>query len=377
MNVVGALQKFVRSMKASRLAALGLVAGATLWIGSGYLIGEHPHSDAAIRPAEQAAKPAFRVAVLETKVEQHARKLVISGRTEADHKMMALARTSGLVLELKVRRGDFVKQGDVIARLSDEAREAQVAQARALVAQRKAELEAKRRLADSGAVAKLDLANIEAQAKAADATLAAADAEAERGLVVAPWSGIITEVPVQPGQALSIGKEVAQIVALDPMLAVVEVAERKLAGVKVGESATIRLVTGETAEGKIRFVSKSANSGTRTYRVDVEVANRDGRIPDGITAEVALKLAPSPSTRIPRSALTFASNGELGVRTVDAQNKVAFVPVAIAEDEQAHMWVTGIADGARVIVQGQDFVREGQGVQPVAAEASPVSVSVK
>ncbi len=65
------------------------------------------------------------------------------------------------------------------------------------------------------------------------------------------------------------------------------------------------------------------------------------------------------------------------MRTVDAQNKVAFVPVAIAEDEQAHMWVTGVADGARVIVQGQDFVREGQTVAPVPAEASPVAVSVK
>ncbi len=377
MSSVSALQRLMRSMKASRLAALGLVAGATLWIGSGYLTGEHPHSDAAIRPAEQASKPAFRVAVMDTKVEQHARRLVLSGRTEADHKMMALARTSGLVLELKVRRGDQIKQGDVIARLSDEAREAQVAQARALVAQRKAELEAKRRLAESGAVAKLDLANIEAQAKAAEATLAAADAEAERGLVVAPWSGVITDVPVQPGQALSIGKDVAQIIALDPMLAVVEVAERKLAGVKVGESATIRLVTGETAEGKIRFVSKSATAGTRTYRVDVVVPNPDGRIPDGITAEVALKLAPSPATRIPRSALTFASNGELGVRIVDRENKVAFVPVAIAEDEQAQMWVTGIDNGARVIVQGQDFVREGQTVQPVAAEASPMAVSAK
>jgi multidrug efflux system membrane fusion protein len=257
----------------------------------------------------------------------------------------------------------------VIARLSDEAREAQVAQARALVAQRKAELDAKRRLAETGAVAKLDLANIEAQAKAADATLAAADAEAERGLVLAPWSGLITDVPVQPGQALSVGKEVAQIVALDPMLAVVEVAERKLAGVKVGESAQIRLVTGETAEGTIRFVSKSATAATRTYRVEVEVPNADGAIPDGITCEVALKLKPEPATRIPRSALTFSSSGELGVRAVDAQNKVSFIPVAVAEDEQASMWVTGIPDRSRVIVQGQDFVREGQVVTPVMADA--------
>ena len=33
------------------------------------------------------------------------------------------------------------------------------------------------------------------------------------------------------------------------------------------------------------------------------------------------------------------------------------------------MWVGGIADGARVIVQGQDFVREGQHVEAVAAAA--------
>src|SRR6188474_3239946 len=123
-----ALQKIVRGMKASRLAAVGLVAGAALWIGSGYIFGEHPHSDAAIRPAEKVEKP-FRVAVAETQLVPHARKLVLQGRTEADHKMMALARTSGLILDLKVKRGDQVKQGDVLARLSDEAREAQVAQA--------------------------------------------------------------------------------------------------------------------------------------------------------------------------------------------------------------------------------------------------------
>jgi multidrug efflux system membrane fusion protein len=363
------LRTIAKSMKASRLVAIGLIAGAALWIGSGYLFhGDHAAS--AIRPSEQADKPAFRVAVAETKLVPHARSLVLSGRTEADNKMMAIARTSGLVLDLNVRRGDLVKKGDVIARLSDEAREAQVAQARALVSQRKAELDAKRRLADSGAVARLDLANIEAQAKAADATLAAADAEAERGEVVAPWSGIITDVPVQPGQALSIGKEVAQIVALDPMLVVVEVAEKKLAGVKVGEPATIRLVTGEIAQGKIRFVSKSATAITRTYRVEVLVPNADGAIPDGITAEVSLKLKPEPSTRIARSALTFSSGGELGVRTVDGDNKVTFVPVTVAEDEQAAMWVFGISDGARVIVQGQDFVREGQVVTPVPAETA-------
>jgi multidrug efflux system membrane fusion protein len=361
-------------MKASRLVAVGLIALAAMWIGSGYLVrDDHPESQAAIRPAEKAETP-FRVGIITAKQEPHSRKLTLSGRTEADHKMMAVARTNGVLVKLNVRRGDRVKAGDVIAVLSDEAREAQVAQARALVLQRKAELEAKRRLAESGAVARLDLANIEAQAKAADAALAAADAEAERGAVVAPWDGVITDVPVQLGQAMSVGKEVAQLVALDPMLAVVEVAERKLAGVKVGESAQIRLATGETAEGKIRFVSKSASATTRTYRVEVQVPNADGAIPDGITAEVSLKLKAAPATRIPRSALTFSSGGDLGVRIVGEGDKVGFVTVTIAEDAQTQMWVNGIADGARVIVQGQDFVREGEKVTPVQAASAAATM---
>ena len=70
---------------------------------------------------------------------------------------------------------------------------------------------------------------------------------------------------------------------------------------------------------------------------------------------------------MPRSALTIASNGDIGVRTVDDKDVVGFVPIKIVADEQAFMWVTGLEDGARVIVQGQDFVREGQRVEAVTA----------
>jgi multidrug efflux system membrane fusion protein len=147
------------------------------------------------------------------------------------------------------------------------------------------------------------------------------------------------------------------------MLAVVEVAERRLAGITVGQTAEVRLVTGLTARGRVRFLSKTASPATRTYRVDVEVDNRDGVIPDGITAEVAIPLEPVPATRIPRSALVFSSGGELGVRVVLPDNKVQFMPVTLVEDEQQYMWVDGLRSGLRLIVQGQDFVRDGQIVE--------------
>ena len=53
------------------------------------------------------------------------------------------------------------------------------------------------------------------------------------------------------------------------------------------------------------------------------------------------------------------------MRTVDGEGVVAFVPVKPIEDDQGFMWVSGIPNGARIIVQGQDFVREGQRVDAV------------
>jgi multidrug efflux system membrane fusion protein len=357
-------------MKASRITALGLVAAAGLWVASGYFLPhESAESRASVRPADADAKKLFRVAVAETKIVQHSRKLVLSGRTEAERRVTVTARTGGVLTDLKVRRGTWVNEGDIIAVLSDDARGAQVAQAESLVTQRRAELEAKRKLIATGAMPKLDLVNLEAQLKAAEALLAAAEAERERGVVRAPWAGVVNEVPVEIGQAAFsfAGREIATIVSLDPMLAVVEVAERKLAGIKVGDPAEVRLVTGETASGKIRFVAKTASQTTRTYRVEVAIPNSDGAIPDGITAEVSVPLSAVSATRVPRSALTIASTGDIGVRTVTNEGAVTFLPVGIVEDEQTAMWVSGIADGTRVIVQGQDFVREGQKVEAIPA----------
>ncbi len=356
-------------MRIARLTAFGLVAGAALWIASGHFLPHEGGENRAVTRVSHTEPKLFRVAVERTSLVPHRRNLAISGRTEADKHVAITARGSGVLTDLRVKRGTAVKEGDIVAILSDEAREAQVMQAQAIVTQKRTELEAKRQLIQNGTLPRLQLVDLEAQLKSAEAALASAEAERDRGIIRAPWSGVIQDIAVEVGQAAFsfAGRELAVLVALDPMLAVAEVAERKLAGIKEGEPAEVRLVTGESATGRIRFVAKMASQTTRTYRVEVEVPNPDGRIPDGITVEVIVPQSPVMATRVPRSALTFSSSGVLGVRTVTGDGTVEFVPITIVEDKQAMMWVAGIADGSRVIVQGQDFVREGQSVEAVGA----------
>ena len=317
--------------------------------------------------------PPFRVAVIDVTPQMHARVLTLSGRTEADDRASAMARAAGSIVELRVRRGDQVQEGDVIALLSDEAREAQVAQAQSMLRMRQVDLDTKEGLIKRGIVAANDLNLLTAELAGAQAALAVAQAEQDRGRVLAPIAGVVSQVPVTTGQALAVNDPVATIVALDPMLAVIEVAERQLGGVRIGERARVALVSGSATEGAIRFISPTASEGTRTYRVEVELGNSSGAIPDGITCQVSLALAPVEAVRIPRSALTFSTDGHLSVRTVDAAGIVAAVPVAVVEDARDQLWVTGPTRGGRVIVQGQDFVKEGQRVD--AVDAPPAAAS--
>jgi multidrug efflux system membrane fusion protein len=68
--------------------------------------------------------------------------------------------------------------------------------------------------------------------------------------------------------------------------------------------------------------------------------------------------------------LTFSAEGKLGVRAVNENDVVIFIPVELVEDETQYLWVSGIPNGTRLIVQGQDFVKEGQKVEPVPATQS-------
>ena len=362
-------------MNFSRILAVVIVIGATLWIGSGVFGRTEEPAESAAAEQQPAEQPRFRVSVVPARVESHARAVIVSGRTEADNRASAVARTAGSIVELKVRRGDRVEEGDVLATLSDEARQAQVEQARALVEQRQTDLNAQLQLIKRGVSARNTKNELEANLAAAEAALAQAEAEQERGQVVAPIGGVVNAVPVTTGQSLQPSTTVAEIVALDPMLAVIEVAERQLAGIEVGDRATVRLVTGQAVEGEVRFISATASEQTRTYRVDVELENGDGRIPDGITAEVELKLAPVDAVQVARSALTFSPEGKLSVRTVAQDGTVGSVPVTIVEDSRDAVWLAGPVDGSRIIVQGQDFVKDGQVVEAVPAPPPAAQIS--
>ncbi|MCP4385886.1 MAG: efflux RND transporter periplasmic adaptor subunit [Hyphomicrobiales bacterium] len=357
--------------KPSRILAVLIVLAAGGWIASGALSqnGENGEAEVAEEPEAEAPILVQKVAVSTIIPERHQRQFTLSCTTEADQQSVAVARGLGVIVDLNVDRGSVVRAGDVIAKLSDEGRNAAVKQAMALLQQRKAEFDANKSLIDSGNTPRNQLPALEAAVAAAEATLASAEAESDRSVVRSPIDGVVDSVPVQVGQAIQPGAVLAEIIDPDPMLAIGAVSERERGYIQLGQAAVVRFIDGRTQDADVSFVGLSADTATRTYPVEAYMDNPNALIPDGVTCEMTVATEPVEAAAVPRSALVFSDDGVLGIRSADDDETAQFMPVSIVDDGRELVWVAGIDKATRVIVVGQDFVKDGDRIEAVSAVA--------
>ncbi|RUV62204.1 efflux RND transporter periplasmic adaptor subunit [Mesorhizobium sp. M5C.F.Ca.IN.020.29.1.1] len=322
--------------------------------------------------AEQPKAPLRTVATITPPRRTYARAIRISGLTEADKRAVLATRVAGVIDKLPVKQGQRVKTGDLVLMLAAEEKLSAVSNAKQLLVQRQAELDAALRLAKTGNLPKLQLDTARSNLTSAQALLETAQAELDRNEVKAPFDGVIDRVPVELGSSVMQGGEVATILSLDPVIARGEVSERDLGYLKIGDKANVRLVSGQNVEGTVRYISRDASSATRTFRVEIAIPNPEGTIPAGMTAEIALSAQPTDAVILPRSVVTLGDKGDLGIRAVDKDDKVVFFPIDLVDDTPTGLVLGGIPVDARIIVAGQELVKEGEVVKPVEADRATI-----
>lgn len=185
--------------------------------------------------------------------------------------------------------------------------------------------------------------------------------ELNRTEVKAPFSGYL-ETIVKPGNFLERGQVCATIIQLDPITFVAEVPESDINKVSEGQEVILNLITGESILGNLSFVSKSASNLTRTFKVESEIKNKKGVIRDGITSEMIIKTSKIYAHKISPSILMLNDKGILGIKVIENEDTVKFIPIDILEDSEDGIWVTGVPDKIQLIIQGQGFVENNQKV---------------
>ena len=185
--------------------------------------------------------------------------------------------------------------------------------------------------------------------------------ELNRTEVKAPFSGFIEQI-VKPGNFLERGQICATIIQLDPITLIAGVPEYDINKVRIDQNVLVELVTGQKVNGKLTFVSKSASPDTRTFIVESQIENSDGKIKDGLTAEISIEIDKVMAHKISPSILLLNDEGKLGIRIVNKNKYAKFIEIIILEDSEEGLWVTGIPEEVEIVIQGQGFVEDGQEV---------------
>jgi len=339
--------------------------------------------------------------------------VVLRGQTAAARQVDVRAQTSAIVISEPLRKGTRIETDQIMCRLDEGTRGAALAQARAQLAEAESRVpesearvqEAQARLdeaeinqnassrlkadgfASSTRVASSDAAVASAQAgvssaqsglraarsgiETAQAAVAGAETELSRLVIKAPFSGLLESDTAELGSLLQPGALCGTIIQLDPIKLVGFVPETSVNIVKVGAMAGARLAAGGgDVQGRVTFLSRSADPQTRTFLTEIEVPNPDLAIRDGQTAEILIAAEGANAHLVPQSALTLNDEGALGMRLINAANIVEFHAVTIVRDTVKGAWVTGLPTEANVIVVGQEYVVEGVEVVPTWREVS-------
>ncbi len=370
-------------IRRSYIVAGGIFFVLVAWVAAG-AVGDDPNAQATAASAAQAqaeakaaaaAKPKVKVRTL--KSEKRRQDHVIRGQTEALRKVIVRAEIAGKVEAIRADRGTPVKAGNVICEIAVDEREAMLKQARAVMKQRKLEYDASRQLNEKGFRSETALAGDQAEFEAAVAQVERMEKQLDDTKIRAPFEGVVDARMADVGDYLAPGQPCAMVIDQDPFLVVGQASERDVGAITKGDSGWAKLVTGERVDGKIRFVSKSADPATRTFRVELEIPNPKGTIRDGITAEMHVAGKEVVAHRVSPAILALDDKGSLGLRIVDASRRVRFVPVAMVADTPQGVWVSGLPETATVITVGQEYVTPGQEVEVTEEQAATTTGTAK
>ena len=294
--------------------------------------------------------------------------LTLYGRTQADRIITISAEVPARVVSVNAKRGESLKPGQEIIRLREGSLKSQLKYAKAQLKQARQEYQSALSLFKKNHIAENTLTLREVEVAQAESSLEQLQIQWDNTRIKAPTAGILNKRHVELGDFIDKGKPVAQILDLDPLVVAIDVPQSDISAFAINDKAQVRFITGETAVASIRYINRQANAATRTFSVELTVANPDMSIPAGLSVEADLLMNKVSAIEISPALLALSKDGEPGLKWVDHNNIVQFSSVDIVKSTSNNLWLSGIPERARIITRGQGFVRIGDQVEVADVE---------
>lgn len=396
---------------ASRLAVSAFAAGA---LAAGALAAPPAVAADPAKAAEAARAAALSVTVVKPRPDTLTDTLLVTGSIKPREEIEVGPEIEGYrLMEILVEAGDRVQKGQVLARLSRDVLETQLAQntasaakARAAIAQQQAALdqaiaqeteansavERTRQLSKTGTSSQEQLEQRERAAKVATAqvaaareTLIAAQAEAvfvkaqrdeldvklKRTDVRAPASGLVLSREAKLG-AIALSTRAAPLfrIAEDGAMDLdADVPEGAMPRMKDGLSVQV-VPAGfdEPIGGKVRLVSAEVDRASRLGKVKIALPD-DPRLKSGAYGRAVIALGEVKGLSLPQSAVMFDAEGAYVLTVTDGIVGIQRVTPGLKKDGRI-LVTEGLSPEADVVARAGSFLRDGDRVTPVRAPLS-------
>lgn len=346
----------------SKWVAGAMVIAIVAWMGSGMIM---PTEETDATPEETATR-VIAVAVMPSTAETVTQYFAAEGQALPDRTTSLRAEATGQIKEVLVNKGDTVEAGTVIARFDIAQNEADLNRAQEEQARAKREFDNAETLVNRGVATNDRLAQARAALATAEAAVTAAQKAFENSEITAAFTGRVEALNLNAGEFVTAGAEVGSIVDNAPLTVTIQVPQQSLRDIKSGQTATVNFITGEERTGIVGFVGTSADAATRTFLAEITVENEDRSVPAGVSAEIRIPIGETTAHFLSPAILSLGTDGTLGIKTVDADNKVVFAPIKIERAQTDGIWVSGLPDTANIITIGQGYVNNGQIVNPLS-----------
>ncbi len=358
-------ERLQRLQRNHLLVALVLAGLLILWMASGdFLRAQDEPPEAQAQPQEAAA---FRVETSLIKAEPHAPVQVVQGELLPMREVEILSQINAHLTERVVDWGDVVTEGQILFRLDPETRAAELARAEAALTLSQAELKGGQVLHSKQLLSETEFLRLKSAAASAYAERELRALQLRNSTIHAPFAGVVDRLPVEEGHYVQVGDALATLVDVTVLRLVAYVPQQQVYALRPGLAVEAKLLDGSIMPGTLTFVASRAESSTRSFRVEAQLENPERRRIAGSSATLTVQLSDQTAHRLSPALLSLDEGGQVGVKSVDAEGKVLFLPVEILSFDPEGVWVGGLPEEAEIITLGAGFVSAGDKVNPVNA----------
>ncbi|MEK7991074.1 MAG: efflux RND transporter periplasmic adaptor subunit, partial [Thiotrichaceae bacterium] len=336
------------------LLALFIATALALWLLSGQT--KEATATQILTPKSTLKQP-LKVQVKIIKAQDLQRKITLTGRT-APYRMTTLrAEIDASVTSIKIKRGGRVKKNTLLLELATDERQLQIKQAKANLKQHELNYKAMKNLSKKGYQSEVKIAEVFSLLENARTELKRAQLELQHTKIKAPFAGVLIERYVEIGDYVTAGSPVAKVMDEDPFLIIADINELQYPYLKLGQTVTAQLVTGQVVHGKISLISRQADEATRTFSIEIKVPNPQHTLSAGMTTGIEIPIENIKAHKVSASLLSLNDDGVLGIKAVNEQNRVVFYPIKLAQSTNEGIWLRDLPETLHFITVGQGFVR--------------------